>query len=85
VSWAAVVPDVTPLRGPGARGFRAMFTSRTVAYLGSQAAEVALLVQAQRITGSPLVVGTLGLAELVRWWSSGCTAACSPTASTGGR
>jgi MFS family permease len=65
VSWTAVVPDVTPLRGPGARGFRAMFTSRTVAYLGSQAAEVALLVQAQRITGSPLVVGTLGLAELV--------------------
>jgi hypothetical protein len=65
VSWAAVVPDVTPLRGPGARGFRAMFTSRTVAYLGSQAAEVAVLVQAQRITGSPLVVGTLGLAELV--------------------
>ena len=65
MSWAAVVPDVTPLRGPGARGFRAMFTSRTVAYLGSQAAEVALLVQAQRITGSPLVVGTLGLAELV--------------------
>jgi MFS family permease len=65
VSWTAVVPDVTPLRGQGARGFRAMFTSRTVAYLGSQAAEVALLVQAQRITGSPLVVGTLGLAELV--------------------
>ena len=65
MSWTAVVPDVTPLRGPGAPGFRAMFTSRTVAYLGSQAAEVALLVQAQRITGSPLVVGTLGLAELV--------------------
>jgi MFS family permease len=36
-----------------------------VVYLGSQAAEVALLVQAQRLTGSPLVVGTLGLAELV--------------------
>jgi MFS family permease len=65
MSWSALVPDVTPLRGPGARGFRAVFTSRTVAYLGSQAAEVALLVQAQRITGSPLVVGTLGLAELV--------------------
>ncbi len=65
VSWTALVPDVTPLRGPGARGFRAVFTSRTVAYLGSQGAEVALLVQAQRITGSPLVVGTLGLAELV--------------------
>jgi MFS family permease len=42
-----------------------MFASRSVAYLGSQAAEVALLVQAQRLTGSPLVVGTLGLAELV--------------------
>ena len=65
VSWSGLVPDVTPLRGPGARGFRAVFTSRTVAYLGSQAAEVALLVQAQRLTGSPLVVGTLGLAELV--------------------
>ena len=65
MSWSALVPDVTPLRGPGAAGFRAMFASRTVAYLGSQAAEVALLVQAQRITGSPLVVGTLGLAELV--------------------
>ena len=65
MSWTAVVPDITPLRGPRADGFRAMFTSRTVAYLGSQAAEVALLVQAQRITGSPLVVGTLGLAELV--------------------
>jgi MFS family permease len=65
VSWSVLVPDVTPLRGPDARGFRSMFASRTVAYLGSQAAEVALLVQAQRITGSPLVVGTLGLAELV--------------------
>jgi MFS family permease len=65
VSWSALVPDVTPLRGRGAREFRAVFTSRTVAYLGSQGAEVALLVQAQRITGSPLVVGTLGLAELV--------------------
>ena len=67
MSWAALVPDVTPLRGPGEAGvsFRAVFTSRTVAYLGSQGAEVALLVQAQRITGSPLVVGTLGLAELV--------------------
>jgi MFS family permease len=42
-----------------------VFASRTVAYLGSQAAEVALLVQAQRLTGSPLVVGGLGLAELV--------------------
>jgi MFS family permease len=65
MSWSALVPDTTPLRGARAGGFRAIFTSRTVAYLGSQAAEVALLVQAQRLTGSPLVVGTLGLAELV--------------------
>jgi MFS family permease len=65
VSWPSLVPDTTPLRGPGAAAFRAVFSSRTVAYLGSQAAEVALLVQAQRLTGSPLVVGTLGLAELV--------------------
>jgi MFS family permease len=53
------------LRGPSARAFRAVFLSRTVVYLGSQAAEVALLVQAKQLTGSPLVVGTLGLAELV--------------------
>ena len=65
MSWSSLWPDTAPLRGPGARGFRAVFLSRTVVYLGSQAAEVALLVQAQRLTGSPLVVGTLGLAELV--------------------
>jgi MFS family permease len=64
MSWA-VLPDVTPLRGAGAAGFRVMFTSRTVAYLGSQAAAVALVVQAKQLTGSPLVVGTLGLAELL--------------------
>jgi MFS family permease len=42
-----------------------MFTSRAVAYLGSQAAAVALVVQAKQLTGSPMVVGTLGLAELL--------------------
>jgi hypothetical protein len=56
-------PDLTPLRG--SRDFRAVFTSRTVAMLGSQAAEVALLVQAKQLTGSPLAVGLLGMAELV--------------------
>src|ERR1700729_481273 len=65
VSWSALWPDTSPLRGPGGRSFRAVFLSRTVVYLGSQAAEVALLVQAKQLTGSPLVVGTLGLAELV--------------------
>src|SRR5215469_4679722 len=33
--------------------------------LGSQAAAVALLVQAKQLTGSPLIVGLLGVAELV--------------------
>jgi MFS family permease len=65
MSWSSLWPDTSPLRGRQARGFRAVFLSRAVVYLGSQAAEVALLVQAQRLTGSPLVVGTLGLAELV--------------------
>jgi MFS family permease len=56
-------PDLTPLRG--SRNYRAVFGSRTVAMLGSQAAEVALLVQAKQLTGSPLIVGLLGVAELV--------------------
>src|SRR5215469_18897881 len=33
--------------------------------LGSQAAAVALLVQAKQLTGSPLIVGLLGVAELL--------------------
>jgi len=56
-------PDLSPLRG--SRAFRAVFVSRAVAMLGSQAAEVALLVQAKQLTGSPLVVGLLGTAEIV--------------------
>src|SRR5215472_4621475 len=56
-------PDLSPLRG--SRDYRAAFTSRNVAMFGSQAAEVALLVQAKQLTGSPLVVGLLGVAELL--------------------
>jgi MFS family permease len=56
-------PDLSPLRG--SRNYRAVFASRTVAMLGSQAAEVALLVQAKQLTQSPLIVGLLGVAELV--------------------
>jgi len=63
VSRPLLRPDLSPLRG--SRDFRAVFASRTVAMLGSQAAEVALLVQAKQLTGSPLVVGLLGMAELV--------------------
>jgi MFS family permease len=60
---SALRPDLSPLRG--SRGFRAVFASRAVAVFGAQAAEVALLVQAKQLTGSPLIVGLLGIAELV--------------------
>jgi MFS family permease len=56
-------PDLAPLRSPG--GFRLVFASRTVTALGTQASEVALLVQAKQLTGSPLAVGLLGAVELV--------------------
>jgi MFS family permease len=36
-----------------------------VTALGAQASEVALLVQAKQLTGSPLAVGLLGVVELV--------------------
>ncbi len=56
-------PDLAPLRS--SRGFRLVFASRTVTALGAQASEVALLMQARQLTGSPLAVGLLGTAELV--------------------
>ena len=62
VSVAALLPDLTPLRA--SRDFRIVFGSRTVAYLGTQATQVALIVQAKQLTNSPLIVGTLGLVEL---------------------
>jgi MFS family permease len=63
LSRLSLRPDLSPLRG--SRDYRAAFVSRNVAMLGSQAAEVALLVQAKQLTGSPLVVGLLGVAELL--------------------
>jgi MFS family permease len=63
LSRPSLRPDLSPLRG--SRDYRAAFISRTVAMFGSQAAEVALLVQAKQLTGSPLIVGLLGAAELV--------------------
>jgi MFS family permease len=63
LSRLSLRPDLSPLRG--SRDYRAAFISRTVAMFGSQAAEVALLVQAKQLTGSPLIVGLLGVAELV--------------------
>jgi MFS family permease len=59
----SLLPDLTPLRV--SRGFRLLFASRTITALGAQATEVAVLVQAKQLTGSPLVVGLLGVAELV--------------------
>jgi len=56
-------PDLTPLRV--APGFRMVFASRTITAFGSLATEVALLVQARQLTGSPLAVGLLGVAELI--------------------
>jgi len=55
--------DLEPLRT--SRDFRLVFASRTVTLLGSQAGEVALLVQARQLTRSAFAVGLLGAAELV--------------------
>jgi MFS family permease len=55
--------DLTPLRT--SRDFRLLFASRTVTGLGTDATEVALLVQARQLTGSAFAVGLLGAVELV--------------------
>jgi MFS family permease len=55
--------DVSPLRASA--DFRAVFGSRAITLLGSQATQVALLVQVKQLTGSALDVGLLGAAELV--------------------
>ena len=55
--------DLTPLRI--SRDFRLLYASRTVIALGTQATEVALLVQAKQLTGSTVAVGLLGAVELV--------------------
>ena len=46
-------------------GVPTRLASRTVTALGTHANEVALLVQAKQLTGSPLAVGLLGVVELV--------------------
>jgi len=55
--------DLTPLRE--SRDFRLLYTSRTITGLGTQATEVALLVQARQLTGSTFAVGLLGAVEVV--------------------
>lgn len=58
-----ITADLAPVRS--SRDFRLLLPSRTVTFLGSQATEVALLVQARQLTGSAAAVGLLGAAELV--------------------
>jgi MFS family permease len=60
---ARLAADLAPLRT--SRDFRVVFASRTVTLFGSQASEVALLVQARQLTGSAIAVGLLGAAELL--------------------
>jgi MFS family permease len=55
--------DVSPLRT--SRDFRLLFTSGVVSYLGSMFTFVAIPLQAQQLTGSFIVVGMLGLVEVV--------------------
>src|SRR5262249_2734963 len=55
--------DLTPLRT--SRDFRLLYASRTVTALGTDATEVALLVQARQLTGSTVAVGLLGPVELL--------------------
>jgi MFS family permease len=54
--------DLSPL---ASRDFRVLFGSGTVTLLGSEATNVALIVQVKQLTGSALAVGLLGAAELV--------------------
>ncbi|MDQ2756151.1 MAG: MFS transporter, partial [Actinomycetota bacterium] len=58
-----VALDVTPWRT--SRDFRLLFLAGTVFYLGGMVSYVALPYQLYRLTGSNLVVGAVGLVELV--------------------
>jgi MFS family permease len=55
--------DLSPLRS--SRDFRRLFAAGVVTYLGSMFTFVAIPLQAQQLTGSFLVVGALGLVEVV--------------------
>ncbi|HWG11846.1 MAG TPA: MFS transporter [Streptosporangiaceae bacterium] len=59
-SWLRM--DLSPLAG---RDFRVLFGSGTVTLLGTEATDVALVIQVKQLTGSTLAVGLLGAAELV--------------------
>jgi MFS family permease len=59
-SWLRM--DLSPLAH---RDFRMLFGSGTITLLGTEATDVALVVQVKQLTGSTLAVGLLGAAELV--------------------
>jgi MFS family permease len=59
-SWLRM--DLSPL---ASRDFRVLFGSSTITLLGTEATDVALVVQVKQLTGSTLAVGLLGAAELV--------------------
>lgn len=55
--------DITPLRA--SRDFRRLFAAGVVTYLGTMFTFVAIPLQAQQLTGSFIVVGALGLVEVI--------------------
>ena len=55
--------DVTPLRE--SRDFRLLFVAGTVFYFGAMVSYVAIPFQVYRLTGSNLLVGVIGIVELV--------------------
>jgi MFS family permease len=62
--WRRLLPDPTPLRD--SRDFRLVWTAGLLSMLGSAfPLLVALPLQVKQVTGSPLAVAGLGLAELV--------------------
>ena len=58
-----VMVDITPLRE--SRDFRYLYLGQMVAFLGRELTVVAVPFQAFVLTGSSLVVGSLGLAQLI--------------------
>jgi len=67
VTWSerlrALRMDVTPLRE--SRDFRLLFVAGTVFYFGAMVSYVAIPFQVYRLTGSNLLVGVIGIVELV--------------------
>lgn len=60
---AVVGPDLTPLRGSA--DYRLLYGSSAISLLGSMVTAVAAPVQLKELTGSPVAVGLVGVAELI--------------------